>query len=455
MKTYRRVALALVLLAALTPAAWAADATPDAAPATTGTAAAPADPWAGLNAGDTAWLLASAALVLIMTPGLAFFYGGMVRKKNVLSVLMQCTIIMCLVSVQWVVIGYSIGFAPGNSLFGSLDYALLGNMGNLAPAAYGSSVPHLAYMIFQAMFAIITPALIIGAFAERMKFAGFLAFILLWSTFVYDPVAHWVWGDGGWLRTLGALDFAGGTVVHINAGVAGLVVCLLMGRRKGYDKRTNPPHNVPFIVLGAGLLWFGWFGFNAGSAVAANGLAASAFVVTNTAAAMAGLTWALLEWLINGKPTMFGTVTGAVAGLVAITPASGFVSVGPAILIGIGVSVVCFLGVAFVKPRLGYDDSLDAFGVHGIGGMWGAIATGLFASTAVNSAGANGLFYGNPGLLVNQLIAVGATIAYSAVGTLVIYKVLDATIGMRVTEKEEVLGLDLTQHREAAYTLIE
>ena len=455
MKTWRLLWISLVLAAALAPAtAWAEEPAPGVAAAT---AAATADPWAKLNTGDTAWLLASAALVLIMTPGLAFFYGGMVRKKNVLGILMQCTIIMCLVSVQWVVCGYSIAFGPGNKFFGYLDWAFLAHVTGLAPDAYGASVPHQAYMIFQAMFAIITPALIIGAFAERMKFSAFLAFILLWATFVYDPIAHWVWGDGGWLNggIFKALDFAGGTVVHINAGVAGLVVCLLMGRRKGYDKRTNPPHNVPFIVLGAGLLWFGWFGFNSGSAVAANGLAASAFVVTNTAAAMAGLTWAVLEWLVNGKPTMFGTVTGAVAGLVAITPASGFVSVAPAILIGIGVSLVCFLGVTHIKPRLGYDDSLDAFGVHGIGGMWGALATGLFASTAVNSGGADGLFNGNPSQLLYQAAAVGATIVYSGAGTFIIYKVLDAIIGMRVTEKEEILGLDLTQHREAAYTLIE
>jgi ammonium transporter, Amt family len=415
------------------------------------------------DSGDTAWLLASAALVLLMTPGLAFFYGGMVRRKNVLSILMQCTIIMCLISVQWVLFGYSIAFGPGNSFFGGLSWAGLAGVGG-TPSDYAPTIPHQAFMIFQAMFAIITPALILGAFAERMKFSAFIAFILLWATLIYDPVAHWVWGAGGWLggmagadgsKGLGALDFAGGTVVHINAGIAGLVVCLLMGRRKGYDNRTNPPHNVPFIVLGAGLLWFGWFGFNAGSALAANGLAASAFVVTNTAAAMAGLTWGILDWLINGKPTMFGVVTGAVAGLVAITPASGFVTVIPAIFIGIGVSVVCFLGMTYVKPRLGYDDSLDAFGVHGIGGIWGALATGLFACKAVNDSGGDGLFYGNPSQLLTQAIAVGATIVYSGVGTFIIYKVLDAVIGMRVTEKDEALGLDLTQHREAAYTLIE
>jgi Amt family ammonium transporter len=310
-------------------------------------------------------------------------------------------------------------------------------------------------MIFQAMFAIITPALIIGAFAERMKFSGFIVFILLWATFVYDPVAHWVWGIGGWLRNLGALDFAGGTVVHINAGIAALVTALLIGKRKGFDNKSAPPHNLPFVVLGAGLLWFGWFGFNSGSALAANGLAVSAFVVTNTAAAAAGLSWAILEWMFNGKPTIFGTVTGAVAGLVAITPAAGFVSVVPAIIIGLLVSVFCYIAVAYVKPKLGYDDSLDAFGVHGIGGIWGALATGLFASKAVNPAGSDGLFFGNPHQLFVQAVAVLVTIAYSAIATFVIYKVVDKVMGMRVSEKEEAVGLDLSQHHEGAYTMLE
>jgi Amt family ammonium transporter len=408
-----------------------------------------------MNSGDTAFVLVSAALVLLMTPGLAFFYGGMVRRKNVLGVLMQCMIIVCLVSLQWVLFGYSLSFAPGNAFAGSLSWAGLAGVGAEPNPDYAATIPHGAFMVFQAMFAIITPALIIGAFAERMKFSAFVAFTLLWATLIYDPVCHWVWGMGGWLRDLGALDFAGGTVVHINAGIAGLVTALLIGRRKGYDGKVPPPHNVPFIVLGAALLWFGWFGFNAGSALAANGLAVSAFVATNTAAAMAGLTWAVLDWIVNGKPTLFGTVTGAVAGLVAITPAAGFVGPMSAIAIGAGVSVLCFLGVTYVKPRLGYDDSLDAFGVHGIGGIWGALATGLFASKAVNDAGANGLFFGDPMQLAKQAAAVGVTVAYSAVGTLVIYKVLDAVIGMRVGERDENIGLDLTQHREAGYTLIE
>jgi Amt family ammonium transporter len=310
-------------------------------------------------------------------------------------------------------------------------------------------------MIFQAMFAIITPALITGAFAERMKFSAFLLFTILWATFVYDPLCHWVWGVGGWLRALGALDFAGGTVVHINAGIAALVTALVIGRRKNLDHNAPAPHNLPFVVLGTGLLWFGWFGFNAGSALAANGLAVNAFVVTNTAAASAGLSWACIEWLRNGKPTMFGVASGAVAGLVAITPAAGFVSVIPAIVIGILVSVLCFTAVAVIKPKLGYDDSLDAFGVHCVGGIWGALATGLFASKAVNAAGANGLFFGNPRQFLVQLLTVLVTIGYTFVATFVIYKLVDLFIGVRVGEKEELMGLDLTQHRESAYTVLE
>ena len=312
-----------------------------------------------------------------------------------------------------------------------------------------------AFMIFQAMFAVITPALIIGAFAERMKFSAFLLFTLLWATFIYDPVAHWVWGVGGWLKDLGALDFAGGTVVHINAGIAALATALFIGKRKGYDKAPVPPHNLPHVVLGTALLWFGWFGFNAGSALAANGLAVNAFVVTNTAAATAGLTWAVIEWITNGKPTIFGTATGAVGGLVAITPAAGFVGPMSAIIIGIFVSVFCFISVAVVKPKLGYDDSLDAFGVHCVGGIWGALATGLFATKLVNPDGADGLFFGNPKQFLIQVLAVAVTLAYSFVGTMIIYKVVDWMIGMRVKEKDEIMGLDLTQHHEHAYTLLE
>lgn len=408
-----------------------------------------------VNSGDTAWVLISSGLVMLMTPGLAFFYGGMVRKKNVLSILMQCFIVLCLLSVQWVLYGYSISFAPNEGFWGGFKWAGLNGVGFEPYSDYAATIPHQAFMIFQAMFAIITPALILGAFAERMKFSAFLIFILLWATFVYGPVCHWVWGVGGWLRKLGALDFAGGTVVHVNAGIAALATALMIGRRNNLKKNIPSPHNMPFVILGTALLWFGWFGFNAGSALAANGLAVNAFVVTNTAAAAAGLSWALIEWLHNGKPTIFGVVSGAVAGLVAITPAAGFVSVIPAIIIGMLVSVFCFISVSIIKPKMGYDDALDAFGVHCVGGIWGALATGLFASKLVNPAGADGLFFGNPKQLLAQLIAVGATLVYSLVVSLIIYKVVDAVVGVRVDEKEEAIGLDLTQHHERAYTVLE
>lgn len=408
-----------------------------------------------INSGDTAWVLISSALVLLMTPGLAFFYGGMVRRKNMLSILMQCFIIMCVLSIQWVLFGYSLSFAPAKGFWGGFAWLGLHGVGFEPYADYAGTIPHQAFMIFQAMFAIITPALIIGAFAERMKFSAFLVFTILWATFVYDPLCHWVWGVGGFLRNMGALDFAGGTVVHINAGIAALITALVIGRRKNLDHEAPAPHNLPFVVLGTGLLWFGWFGFNAGSALAANGLAVNAFVVTNTAAAAAGLSWAFIEWIKNGKPTMFGVASGAVAGLVAITPAAGFVSVVPAIIIGLLVSVFCFTAVSVIKPKLRYDDSLDAFGVHCIGGIWGALATGLFASKLVNPAGADGLFFGNPKQFLVQLLAVLITIGYTAVVTTIIYKIVDVFIGVRVSEKDELMGLDLTQHRERAYTVLE
>ncbi|MFZ2385856.1 MAG: ammonium transporter [Candidatus Omnitrophota bacterium] len=408
-----------------------------------------------MNSGDTAWVLISSALVMLMTPGLAFFYGGMVRKKNVLSVLMQCFIVLCLLSVQWVLYGYSISFAPGDGFWGGFKWAGLAGVGLEPYSDYAATIPHQAFMIFQAMFAIITPALILGAFAERMKFSAFLVFILLWATFVYGPVCHWVWGMGGWLRKLGALDFAGGTVVHINAGIAALATAIAIGRRKNLDKNVPAPHNMPFVILGTALLWFGWFGFNAGSALAANGLAVNAFVVTNTAAAAAGLSWAFIEWMKNGKPTIFGAASGAVAGLVAITPAAGFVSVIPAIIIGVLVSVFCFIAVSVLKPRFGYDDSLDAFGVHCVGGIWGALATGLFASKLVNPAGADGLFFGNPKQFLIQAAAVAVTLVYSFVVSMIIYKIVDFVMGVRVSEKEEAIGLDLTQHHERAYTILE
>jgi Amt family ammonium transporter len=354
-----------------------------------------------------------------------------------------------------VLFGYSLSFFPGKGFWGGLGWFGLNGVGLEPYADYAATIPHQAFMIFQAMFAIITPALIIGAFAERMKFSAFLVFTLLWATFVYDPLCHWVWGIGGWLRNMGALDFAGGTVVHINAGIAALVTALVIGKRKNLDHNPPAPHNLPFIILGTGLLWFGWFGFNAGSALAANGLAVNAFVVTNTAAAAAGLSWALIEWMRNGKPTLFGAVSGAVAGLVAITPAAGYVNAGSAIIIGLLVSVFCFIAVTVIKPKLGYDDSLDAFGVHCVGGIWGAIATGIFASKAINPAGADGLLFGNPKQLLIQLIAVGVTVVYTFVVTAFIYKLVDMFIGVRVSEKEELMGLDLTQHHERAYTVLE
>jgi Amt family ammonium transporter len=408
-----------------------------------------------IDSGDTAWLLMSAALVMLMTPGLAFFYGGLVRRKNMLSILMQCFIVLAALSLQWVLIGYSLSFAPGNGFIGSLKWFALKGVGLEPNADYAATIPHQVFMIFQAMFAIITPALIIGSFAERMKFSAFLLFTLLWATLVYDPLAHMVWGVGGWLRNLGTLDFAGGTVVHINAGIAALVTAVIIGKRKNYDKHPTPPHNLPFSVLGAGLLWFGWFGFNAGSALGANGLAANAFVVTNTAAAAAALSWALLDWKFNGNPTMLGTISGAVAGLVAITPAAGYVGIGGAMAIGLMVSVFCFISVGFLKHRFGYDDSLDAFGIHGIGGIWGALATGIFATRLINPAGGDGLWYGHTKLFLIQLLAVVVTIFYTFIVTFIIYKLVDLLMGVRIADEEESIGLDLTQHNERAYTMLE
>jgi Amt family ammonium transporter len=408
-----------------------------------------------VDTGDTAWVLVSAALVMLMTPGLAFFYGGLVRRKNMLSVLMQCLMILCLISLQWVVFGYSLSFSPGNSFIGGLKWLFLNGVGLTPNADYAGTIPHEVFMMFQMMFAVITPALIIGAFAERMKFSALCVFMLLWTTLVYDPVAHWVWGVGGFLRQWGALDFAGGTVVHINAGMTALAAALVLGRRQGYPDGISPPHNLPFAVLGAALLWFGWFGFNAGSALGANGLAGSAFTVTHIAAATAGLTWALLDWMKYKKPTTLGMITGAVAGLVAITPASGFVAPTGAICIGLGAGLIPWMAVTYIKSSLGYDDSLDAFGVHGVGGMWGAIATGLFATKSVNPAGANGLFYGNPALLWIQIKAVLITVVFSFVVGFVLLKLVEAFMGLRVSEHEERVGLDLTMHREAAYTVID
>ena len=410
-----------------------------------------------MNSGDTAWVLMASALVLLMTiPGLAFFYGGLVRRKNVLSILMQCFIIVCVISLQWVLFGYSLAFGPDfHGLIGNLDWAGLSGVGAAPNPDYAKTIPHSVFMIFQAMFAIITPALIIGAYAERVKLPAFLLFTLLWATFVYDPLAHWVWGTGGWLKAMGGMDFAGGIVVHVSSGISALVLALLLGKRVGYNHKPIRPHNLPFTVLGAALLWFGWFGFNAGSALAADGLAANAFVTTNTATAAAGLAWALIEWWHNGTPTILGAATGAVAGLVAVTPACGFVNPMNAMFIGIIVAFVCYTAVAVIKGKLGYDDSLDAFGVHGVGGTVGTIATGLFAEKAVNGAGADGLLFGNLHQLGIQFLMLVVTIAFAAIMTFIIFKIVDAIIGMRVEEKNEIIGLDLTQQSEAAYTVIE
>jgi Amt family ammonium transporter len=407
-----------------------------------------------MNPADTAFVLVSAALVMLMTPGLALFYGGMVRSKNILATLMENFILLGVVGVIWALWGYSLAFGPDvGSFIGNLDYLGLMGVGTEPFKTYSETIPHQTFMIYQAMFAIITPALITGAFAERMKFSAFLVFMVLWVTIVYCPVAHWVWGDGGWLKGLGALDFAGGTVVHINAGIAALAAALVVGKRQGYGNHTTfIPHNLPMTVLGAGLLWFGWFGFNAGSALAANALASSAFTSTHLATCAATLAWVATEWIVRGKPTTLGAASGAVAGLVAITPAAGFVGPMSAILIGIGAGVICYLAV-LVKPRLGYDDSLDVVGVHCVGGVWGALATGLFASKLVNSAGADGLFYGNPGQFFIQVIAVVATMVFSFVVSYILFKILDATMGLRVTPEDEVAGLDITEHQETGYSL--
>ncbi len=406
-----------------------------------------------MNPANTAFVLVSAALVMLMTPGLALFYGGMVRGKNVLATIMQNFVLLGVVGVQWALIGYSLAFGPDlGGVIGSLEWLGLSGVSAEPFKAYSETIPHTAFMIFQGMFAIITPALITGAWAERMKFSSFLVFIILWATLVYDPVAHWVWGDGGFLKTLGALDFAGGTVVHINAGVAALAAAIVMGKREGYGREAFIPHNLPMTVLGAGLLWFGWFGFNAGSALAADGLAATAFVATHLATCAAVLAWLAVEWLVRGKPTTLGAASGAVAGLVAVTPAAGFVGPLSAMLIGAGAGVLCYLAV-LAKVKLGYDDSLDVVGVHGVGGLWGALATGLFASTAVNSAGADGLFFGNPAQLGIQAVAVLVTMVYSFILSWILLKIVDAVMGLRVAKDDEVAGLDITEHQEAGYSL--
>jgi len=416
-----------------------------------------------IDTGNTAWVLAAAALVMVMTPGLGFFYGGFTRQKNVLATIMQSFIVVALVGVQWVVIGYSLTFAPsvGGGFIGNLDFFGLRDVGLAPSEVYATSIPHEAFMIFQAMFAIITPALITGAFAERAKFSTFLVFMLLWSFLVYDPVAHWVFSADGWLtaydfpKGIDALDFAGGTAIHINAGAAALAAAIMYGRRKGYGSEAMEPSNITYIVLGTAILWFGWFGFNAGSAGAANGQAANAFVVTNTAAAAAAFTWMMMSWLFAQKPSVVGAAAGAVAGLVAITPASGFVQPMEAIAIGVGAGAFCYLAVR-LRAKTQLDDSLDVVGVHGIGGTWGALATGLFAAAAVSGIeGLDGLTHSRPEQVVDQLVAIGAVWGYSFVVTTIILKVLDVTMGLRVSDDEEVMGLDVSQHGERAYVIEE
>jgi Amt family ammonium transporter len=404
-----------------------------------------------INGADTAWVLISAALVMLMTPALGLFYGGMVREKNVLSTIMHSFFMLALISVQWVLWGYTLAFGPSQGGFiGGLDWLGLNGVGAEPNADYAATIPHQAFMVYQMMFAVITPALISGAFAERKRFKAFVIFSLLWATLVYAPVAHWVWGVGGWIRALGALDFAGGTVVHITSGVSALVCASVLGKRLGYGSESMPPHNVTMTVLGTALLWFGWFGFNAGSALGSGGLAVSAFVATNTAAAMAALTWMTASWIRHKQPSVLGAAAGAVAGLVGITPAAGFVTPMAALVIGFLAGLGCFLAVELiVRGRV--DDALDVFGVHGVGGMIGALATGIFATKAVNAAGANGLLYGNPGQLAVQALAVVVVSAYSAGVTWVLLKLIGATIGLRVSQDEEQRGLDTTQHGEVAY----
>ena len=403
-----------------------------------------------IDTGDTAWLLVSTALVLFMTPGLAFFYGGMVRRKNVLATLMHSFSALPLVTLQWVIVGYSLCF--GTSRGGIIGGLELAGLSGLAAKAHGT-VPELSFCAFQMMFAVITPALIAGAFAERMKFSAYALFVLLWSTLVYDPVAHWVWAEKGWLAQMGALDFAGGTVVHLAAGISALVCAVVLGKRTGYPHERHVPHNLTMTLVGAGILWFGWFGFNAGSALGSNGLAALALIDTHIAAGAGAAAWLVVEWAQRGKPTALGVASGLVAGLVGITPAAGFVAPWAAIVIGAAAGVVCYVAVVS-KEKLGYDDSLDAFGVHGVGGALGALLTGVFAEKALNpEGGRDGVIHGHAGQMVPQIVGVLAVGAYAAVVTLVILKILDKTVGLRVPVADEREGLDSTEHGEQGYAL--
>ncbi len=406
-----------------------------------------------INAGDTAFILISAAMVMFMTPGLALFYGGMVRTKNVLGTIMQSFIILGIINLLWMLFGYSLAFGPDKfGLIGDLSYIGLKGVGLAPNAAYAPTIPHEAFMIFQAMFAIITPALITGAFAERMKFSSFLAFTVAWFIIVYLPVAHWVWGNGGWLRELGVLDFAGGIVVHASSGAAALAAAIFTGRRRGFGTEPIIPHNLPLTIIGTGILWFGWFGFNAGSALSAGGIATNAFVTTHIAATAATVSWVVLEWLKGGKPTTLGAATGAIAGLATITPAAGYVSPSAAILIGLAAGIVCYYAIS-LKFKFNYDDSLDVVGVHGVGGILGTLSAGLFASAAINSTAGNGLFFGNAALLGKQALGVVVVVGFSFIASMVIFKVVDKLIGVRVDEEDEITGLDLSQHSEVGYDL--
>jgi len=400
-----------------------------------------------INSGDVAWVLVSTALVILMTPAVGFFYGGMVRKKNILSTLMMCFAALFLISIQWVLFGYTLAFGPSKAgLIGGLQWLGLVGVGQLPNPDYAATIPALCFMMFQAAFAIITPSLIVGAFVERIKFSAFLIFTFLWSSLVYDPVAHWVWGVGGWLRNLGALDFAGGTVVHITAGFSALAIAMVIGKRLGYGKDNMEPSNIPLVVIGAVLLWFGWFGFNGGSALGANGLAVQAVVVTNISAAAAAIVWMILSWL-HRRPSVLGVATGAVVGLVAITPASGFVSPLSAMVIGGIASVISYYMIVW-RMKMRIDESLDAFACHGIGGVWGSLATGIFASKAINAAGADGWIFGNPGLFWTQLFGTVVVALFSFLATYVLATLIDLFVGLRVSANEELVGLDISQHAE-------
>jgi Amt family ammonium transporter len=407
------------------------------------------------SAGNIAWVLVSAALVLMMTPALGFFYGGMVRKKNVLNTLSLSFVTMATVSVVWILWGYSLSFGPDalNGFIGNLKYIGLAGMAVNQHSRYAATLPSFVFVAFQLMFAVIAVALISGSLVERVKFSSWVVFTVIWLTIVYAPIAQWVWGLGGIFQKMGVLDFAGGTVIHISAGFAGLAGALVLGKRKGYMKENIvQPNQLGYTILGAGLLWFGWFGFNGGSAYAANSIAASAFLATNTAAASAALSWMIAEWVRNGKPTSLGIVSGAIAGLATITPASGYVTPAAAMLIGFIAGIICFSMVVFIKPKLGYDDALDVFSVHGVGSVWGVFATGLFADPLINKAG-KGLFYGNPGQVWVQVLTIAAVASYSFVISFIIFKIIDLTMGLRVDKDSETMGLDITQHEETGYNI--